>query len=98
MHDELFQAVDRSSNTSIESSVHDVHKLEKLLYYFNIRGDDQLGPRLVYRTSTDKFTPPEGPDNNPRTMRLLDVKDHAKLANNNLWDIIRDKVRDLLEA
>jgi hypothetical protein len=48
----LFRDDDSSSETSVES-LHEVPKLEKLFYYFGLRGDGDLGPKLVYRTSTD---------------------------------------------
>ncbi|KIM42817.1 hypothetical protein M413DRAFT_444469 [Hebeloma cylindrosporum] len=66
-------------------------------YYFDIRGDGCLGPPLIYRTSKDQFTPPTGPENDPRPMRLLQVDDHAKLGKDDLWPAVRDKVRELLE-
>ena len=34
----------------------------------------------------------------PRVMQLLGVHDHDKLGQENLWAVIREKVRDLLEA
>lgn len=95
---ELFQEDDAFSATSIGSSVHDVPKLEKHYYYFDIRGDGRLGPKLIYRTSKDTFTPPAGPENDPRPIRLLQVDDHAQLGRENLWATVRDKVRDLLEV
>lgn len=83
----LWQDDDSSSMTSVESS-HEVPKLEK-----------HLGPKLVFRTSTDVFTPPTTgrhcePD--PRVMQLLGVYDHNKLGQDNLWATIREKVVKLL--
>jgi ubiquitin len=91
----LFQDDDASSDTSVASSV---PKLDKHFFYFDIRGDGRLGPKLIYRTSKEKFTPPTGPENDPRPIRLLQVEDHAQLGKDNLWATVRDKVRDLLEA
>ena len=91
---ELFQDDDASSNNSFTSSVHDVPKLEKDYFYFDIRGDGRLGPKLIYRTSKDKFTPPTWPENDPRPIRLLEVEDHAQLGKDNLWATIRDKACD----
>jgi hypothetical protein len=83
--------------TSVESS-HEVPKLEKHLYYFGLRGNRHLGPKLVLRTSTDVFMPPTGPEHDPRVMQLLGVYDHNKLGQDNRWATIRKEVRDLLEA
>lgn len=93
----IFEEDDASSATFVESA-HDVPKLEKYYYYFDIRSDGCLGPPLIYRTSKDQFTPPTGPENDPRPMRLLQVDYHAKLGKDDLWPAVRDKVRDLLEA
>ena len=98
VHDKPFQDDDASGDTSVASSVHDVPKLEKHLYYFDIRGDGRLGPKLIYRTSKDTFTPPTGPENEPRRIRLLQVDDHAQLGQDDLWATVRNEVRDLLEA
>ncbi|KDQ63439.1 hypothetical protein JAAARDRAFT_169256 [Jaapia argillacea MUCL 33604] len=96
VRDNLFQDDDASSDTSITSSVHDVPKLEKLFYYFDIRGDGCLGPKLIYKTAKDTFTPPTGPENDPRPIRLLQVDDHAQLGKDDLWATVRDKVGELL--
>lgn len=89
---------DSSGQTSVESSSHVVPKLEAYLYYYGLRGDRELGPKLVYRTSKDVFTPPSGPAQDVRTMEVLDVDHHEKLSENNLWRIVLGKIRDLLEA
>ena len=92
--------LERANRVASSVQVHDVSKFEKHFFYFNIRGDGQLGPKLVYRSSEDKFTPPAGPENDPRSIRplqLLQVEDHAKLGKDNQWATIRDKVRDLLD-
>lgn len=78
--------------------MHDVSELEKRYYYFDIRGDDRLGPKLIFRTSKETFTPPTGPENDPRPIRLIQVDDHAQLGKDDLWAIVRDKVRDRPEA
>lgn len=46
---------------SVDSSDHSVSKYEAYLYYHGLRGFGKLGPKLVYRTSTDVFPPPSGP-------------------------------------
>ena len=99
VHSQLLQDDDddSSSDTSVGSS-HGVSKLERLFYYFGLRGDGDLGPKLVYRTSTETFTPPTGPENDARVIKLLPVYDHDKLGRDKLWETVRDKVRDLLEA
>ena len=93
----IFQDPYSSSDTSYES-VHEVSKLERLLYYFGLGGNGRPGPKLVYRTSADAFTPPAGPDYNLRVMQLLPVYEHSKLSQDNLWNTIRGEVRDLLGA
>jgi len=98
VRDKLFQDDDVSSDTSVASSIHDISKLERDLYYFDIRGDGHLGPKLIYRTSKDIFTPPTGPENNPCPIQLLQVDDHTQLGKDELWATVRDKVRDPLEA
>lgn len=89
---------DASSLISIDSTSHGVPKLEAYLYYFGIRGKRHLGPKLIYRTSTDVFSPPSGPAQDVRMMQLLSIHEHAKLGQNSLWATIRHEVRDLLEA
>ena len=46
----------------------------------------------------DRRTVSLGPEQDTRRMRLLPVYEHQKLSKNNLWAIIRSKVRDLLEV
>ncbi|KAI0706809.1 hypothetical protein C8T65DRAFT_740514 [Cerioporus squamosus] len=86
-----------SSDTSLASSVHDIPEFEKQCYYFDIRGEGCLGPKLIYRTSKDIFTPPTGPENYTRPIRLLQVDDHAQLDKDDLWSTVRDKVGELLD-
>jgi len=83
--------------TSAESP-HEVPNIEKHLYYFGLRGNRHLGPKLIFRTSTDVFTPSPGPEHDPRVMQLLGIYDHNKLGQDKLWATIREEVRDLLEA
>lgn len=93
----IFQDADSSSDTSWVSG-HEVSKLESLLYYFGLSGNGRPGPKLVYRTSTDVFTPPTGPEYNLRAMQLLPVYEHDQLSKDNLWNTIREEVRDFLGA
>lgn len=94
----LWDSDDASSLTSVDSSVHGVSKFEAHLYYHGLRGNRKPGPKLIYRTSTDIFSPPSGPSQDLRMMQLLTVHEHAKLSQNNLWATVRDEVRDFLGA
>ncbi|KAI0028686.1 hypothetical protein K488DRAFT_89481 [Vararia minispora EC-137] len=96
-HLKLWDHDDASSLTFVDSTSHGVPKLEAYLYYFGIRGRRQLGPKLIYRTSTDVFTPPSGPAQNLRMMQLLPVYEHAKLGENNLWATIRHETVGILD-
>ena len=93
-HVNLWESDDASSSIWVDSSVHGVPKLEAYLYFYGLRGERRLGPKLIYRTSKDIFSPPSGPSQDVRKMQLLTVHEHAKLGQNNLWATIRDKVRD----
>ncbi len=92
-HNSLWEV---SSVSSVKK--YDVSKLEAHLYYYGIRGPRRLGPKLIFRTSKDVFTAPSRPEQDSRLMQLLQVYEHEKLGNNDLWATIRSKVRDLLEA
>ncbi|KAI0279335.1 hypothetical protein BGY98DRAFT_1089205 [Russula aff. rugulosa BPL654] len=69
----------------------------RYLYYHGLRGNTKPGPKLIYRTSTDIFSPPSGPSQDLRRMQLLTVHEHAKLGQNNLWATIRDETVGLLD-
>ncbi|CAE6480993.1 unnamed protein product [Rhizoctonia solani] len=77
------------------STSHTVSKPEASHYYFGIRGLGHLGPKLIYRTSKDVFTPPSWEFS--RVMQLLPVYHHDKLGQDNLWATIRDEVVKLLD-
>ncbi|KAG8771551.1 hypothetical protein FRC19_003842 [Serendipita sp. 401] len=97
-HNNLWENEDDSSSTSSdESSRYDVPKLEAYLYYFGIRGPRHQGPKLIFRTSKDVFTPPSGPEQHPRLMKLLPVYEHNELGRDDLWTTIRSKVVELLD-
>lgn len=98
VHEGNMHSDDASSLTSFDSSEHGVHKSESYLYYYGLRGNRKLGPKLIYRTSTDVFSPPSVPWQDVRMMQLLTVHNHAKLGQENLWATIRDEVRDLFDA
>ena len=57
----LWSSDDGSSVPSVEVSPHNVPKLEAYLYYAGLSGPNRRGPKLIYRTSSDKFIPPNGP-------------------------------------
>ena len=50
-----------SSATTIVSTPYDVPKIEANLYYAGV-GPKGCGPKLIYRTSDDKFEEPHGPE------------------------------------
>ncbi|KDQ49643.1 hypothetical protein JAAARDRAFT_200650 [Jaapia argillacea MUCL 33604] len=54
-------------------------------------------PQAHFRTSTDVFTPPTGPEHDARLMQLLGVYDHNKMGQDNLWATIREEVVKLLD-
>ncbi|KAJ3774136.1 hypothetical protein FB446DRAFT_493393 [Lentinula raphanica] len=93
----LLASDDASSIISTDSSAHAVPKLEAYLYYNGIRGKRKLGPKLIYRSSTDVFPLPSGPFQEVRPMQLLTVHEHVKLSKNNLWSKIRDQTAQLLD-
>ena len=93
IHTDLVHGEDDSSLLSfVDTSSHAVSKLEADLYYRGIRGQNRLGPKLIYRSSKDVFTPPSEPERYFRTMELLPATHHDKLGQNNLWETIRSKV------
>ncbi|KAG9082178.1 hypothetical protein FS749_007058, partial [Ceratobasidium sp. UAMH 11750] len=82
---------DSSSISSVETSSHDVPKLEARLYYAGLSGPGGRGPKLIYRTSKDVFIPPDGPEAYRRLMKLVPVYEHHKLGENGLWVHIRSE-------
>ncbi len=92
---QLWENDDASSTTSVDSSDHGVPKLEAYLYFHGLRGSRMLGPKLIWRSSTDVFLPPSGPSQDVRTMQLLTVHEHDKLGK--LWPQIRKEVCDFPE-
>ena len=87
---------DSSSVLSAGSSPHDVPKIEAHLYFAGVWGPNRPGPKLIFRTSSDVFEPPDGPEADRRLMWLLPVYEHQKLGENNLWELIRSEVCNLL--
>ncbi|KAH9945505.1 uncharacterized protein BXZ73DRAFT_96322 [Epithele typhae] len=96
-HLKLWDDDDASSLTWVDSSRHGVSKLEAYLYYQGIRGDRKHAPKLIYRTSTDIFSPPSGPSQDLRKMQLLTVHGYEELGQDNLWEVIRDGTAGLLD-
>ena len=89
-----------SSVASIESSHYEVSKLEAYLYYFDIwaeSGDRLWGPKLIFPTSKDVFTPPSA-GQDIHLMQLLPVYEHDELGKDGLRATIQSKVCDLLEV
>ena len=84
-----------SSATTAELSPHDVSELEANLYYAGV-GPKGRGPKLIYRTSSDVFEAPSGPEAYKRLMRVIAVPDDYEFASGVTWDEIRDRVRGLL--
>ena len=80
---------------TIESTPHEVPKIEANLYYAGV-GPKGRGPKLIYRTSGDKFEEPYGPEAYKRLMRVVAVPDSHEFGQNGMWDMVRDKVRGLL--
>ena len=89
---------DSSSISSVESCPHDVPKIEANLYFAGLRGANRPSPKLIFRTSSDVFVPPSGPEAYCRLMQLRPVYEHPKLGTDNLWDLIRSEVRDLVNT
>jgi len=70
---------DSLSISSVESSPHEVSKLEAHLYYFGIRG-----PKLIFRNSKGVHVPLSGPEQNPRAVQLRPVNKHHTLGKDDL--------------
>ena len=72
-----------------ECTPYEVPKMEAGLYYAGV-GPRGCGPRLVYRTSEDKFEEPCGPEAYTRLMRVVAVPDGHEFGQEGLWDAVRD--------
>ena len=95
----LWDSDDASGMTSVDSSDHGVPKLEAYLYFHGLRGNRKLGPKLIWRSSTDVFSPPTGPSQDIRAIQLLTVHEHAILGKDKMmWKLILEEVRDFLGA
>ncbi|KIJ11038.1 hypothetical protein PAXINDRAFT_101831, partial [Paxillus involutus ATCC 200175] len=91
---------DESSDSSDNESITDPHELSRIeahLYYAGLRPKGR-GPKLVYRDSSDVYEEPSGPEEYKRLMRLVAVPDDHEFGKDGLWDRVRDKVVELLDA
>ncbi|THH28675.1 hypothetical protein EUX98_g5521 [Antrodiella citrinella] len=97
--DELWSPTSPTSTTgsSVVPSPHEVSKLEAVFYYTGLSPNSK-GPKLVYRTSSDEFVVPDGPEAYKRLMKLVYVDEDHELGKDGLWDIIRDQIVDLLTS
>jgi hypothetical protein len=84
-----------SSATTPESIPYPVTKVEANLYYAGVSPKGR-GPKLICRTSDDKFEEPSGPEAYKRLMRVVAVPDSYEFGQDRTWDTIRDQVRGLL--
>ncbi|TCD61635.1 hypothetical protein EIP91_008141 [Steccherinum ochraceum] len=87
---------DDTSSINSTQSRHEVSNIEKHLYYVGINGSDRLGPKLVFRTSTDVFTPPLGPEHTTRNMQILGVYSHPRLSQNT-WAVVLVEIVKILD-
>jgi hypothetical protein len=82
------------SDVSSATTPYKVPKMEANLYYAGVVGPKgRGGPKLIYRTSDDKFEEPDGPEAYMRLMRVIAVPDSHEFGQNGRWDTVRDKVR-----
>ncbi|EJC99999.1 uncharacterized protein FOMMEDRAFT_142497 [Fomitiporia mediterranea MF3/22] len=89
---------DEDSDDSVCSATttpYEVPKTEANLYYAGV-GPRGRGPKLIYRTSDDKFEEPSGPEAYKRLMRVVAVPDSHEFGQNEMWDTVRDQVVKLL--
>ncbi len=74
---------------------YEVSPAEARLYYAGI-GPKGRGPKLIYRTSSDIFEEPSGPEAYRRLMKAITVPNDHKFSKDRQWDRVRDKVCPLL--
>ena len=84
-----------SSVSSVEPSPHEAPRVEGYLYYAGL-GPNGRGPKLIYRTSNDKFVEPEGPRAYKCVMKLFPIPEDHKLSWDGHWDRIHNQVRGCL--
>ncbi|KAH9001043.1 hypothetical protein EDB92DRAFT_1962115 [Lactarius akahatsu] len=81
---------------AFQPSPHEVPKVEANLYYAGLSPNGR-GPKLIYRTSDDKFIEAEGPRAYKRLMRLCLVPEDHELGQDGRWDCIHDQVVEILD-
>ena len=84
-----------SSPTTAESAPYEVSKVEGHLYYAGVSPRGR-GPKLIYRTSSDIFEEPSGPEAYRRLMKVIAVPDDHEFGKDGMWGRVRDKVPGLL--
>ncbi|GJJ08359.1 hypothetical protein Clacol_002573 [Clathrus columnatus] len=85
-----------SSATTTESAPYEVPKAEAYLYYAGVSPKGR-GPKLIYRTSSDIFEEPSGPEAYRRLMKVITVPDDHEFGKDGLWNRVRDKVVKFLK-
>ncbi|TCD62538.1 hypothetical protein EIP91_006765 [Steccherinum ochraceum] len=86
---------DDDSDADHPTSPHDVSEVEARCYHAGLSG--RRGPKLVFRTSKDKWVVPEEYDEFLYYMKLSPVYEHPKLSEKDLWDKVRAEVVQLLD-
>ena len=82
-----------SSASTDQSAPFNISEYEANSYFYGL---SHRGPRLIYRTSGDKFEYPTGRFAFSRRMSLVPVPNNNELGQNGLWDVVRDQVRFIL--
>lgn len=84
-------------DSSSSAALHEVSLAEARLYYAGV-GPKGRGPKLIYRTSSDIFEEPSGPEAYRRLMKAIAVpNDHDhEFSKDRQWGRVRDKVCPLL--
>ena len=80
-----------SSATTVESAPHEPSTIAAHLYYAGLR-DNERGPKLIYKDSSDVYVEPTGPEEYKRLMRLVAVPDDHEFGEDGLWERVRAKV------
>ncbi|KAI9060051.1 hypothetical protein FKP32DRAFT_1085663 [Trametes sanguinea] len=90
-----------SNALNAEHSEYDAPPYEAHLYYAGLSGPSGRGPKLVYRTSKDRFAPPMGPEAYRRLMKLVGVPAGHALGERRdgrlVWDVVREEVVEILD-
>lgn len=86
-----FSNESESSATTIGAAPHEPSSIESHFYYHGIR-ENGRGPKLIYRSSSDVYEEPTGPEEYKRLMRLVAVPDNHVFGQNCLWQRVQAKV------